>query len=50
MFTGFLILANYQKIPLKTNYEIIPTRNIVFNFNAAGFEVLKNTTIQKLLF
>ncbi|MGV8946145.1 MAG: ATPase [Lutibacter sp.] len=26
--------------PHKTNYEIIPTRNIVFNFNAAGFEVL----------
>ncbi|MHB1106490.1 MAG: P-loop NTPase family protein [Lutibacter sp.] len=27
--------------PHKTNYEIIPTRNIVFNFNAAGFEVLE---------
>jgi len=26
--------------PHKTNYEIIPTRNIVFNFNASGFEVL----------
>jgi len=26
--------------PHKTNYEIIPTRNIVFNFNATGFEVL----------
>ena len=25
----------------KTNYEIIPTRNIVFNFNASGFEVLE---------
>ena len=27
--------------PHKTNYEIIPTRNIVFNFNATGFEVLE---------
>ena len=27
--------------PHKTTYEIIPTRNIVFNFNAAGFEVLE---------
>jgi len=27
--------------PHKTNYEIIPTRNIVFNFNASGFEVLE---------
>lgn len=27
--------------PHKTNYEIIPTRNIVFNFNAVGFEVLE---------
>jgi len=27
--------------PHKTNYEIIPTRNIVFNFNSAGFEVLE---------
>jgi len=27
--------------PHKTNYEIIPTGNIVFNFNAAGFEVLE---------
>jgi len=27
--------------PHKTNYEIIPTRNIVFNFNANGFEVLE---------
>ena len=25
----------------KTTYEIIPTRNIAFNFNATGFEVLK---------
>lgn len=25
----------------KTNCEIIPTRNIVFNFNASGFEVLE---------
>ena len=27
--------------PYKINYEIIPTRNIVFNFNASGFEVLE---------
>ena len=27
--------------PHKTNYEIIPTRNIVFGFNAAGFETLE---------
>ena len=27
--------------PHKTNYEIIPTRHIVFNFNATGFEVLE---------
>ena len=27
--------------PHKTNYEIIPTRNIVFNFNTSGFEVLE---------
>ena len=27
--------------PHKTNYEIIPTRNIVFNFNANGYEVLE---------
>ena len=27
--------------PNKTNYEIIPTRNIVFSFNASGFEVLE---------
>ncbi len=27
--------------PHKTNYEIIPTRNIVFSFNASGFEVLE---------
>jgi len=27
--------------PHKTNYELIPTRNIVFNFNASGFEVLE---------
>ena len=27
--------------PHKTTYEIIPTRNIVFNFNASGFEVLE---------
>jgi predicted ATPase len=27
--------------PEKTNYEIIPTRNIAFNFNATGFEVLE---------
>lgn len=27
--------------PHKTNYEIIPTRNIVFNFNASGFEILE---------
>jgi DNA replication protein DnaC len=27
--------------PRKINYEIIPTRNIVFNFNASGFEVLE---------
>ena len=26
--------------PHKTNYEIIPTRNIVFSFNASGFETL----------
>lgn len=28
--------------PHKTAYEIIPTRNIVFNFNASGFEILEN--------
>ncbi|WP_317047333.1 P-loop NTPase family protein [Lutibacter citreus] len=28
--------------PHKTNYEIIPTRNIVFNFNASGFDVIEN--------
>jgi len=27
--------------PHKINYEIIPTRNIVFNFNATGFQVLE---------
>ena len=27
--------------PHKTNYEIIPTRNIVFNFNATGYDVLE---------
>ena len=27
--------------PHKTNYEIIPTRNIVFSFNASGFETLE---------
>ncbi len=27
--------------PHKTNYELIPTRNIVFNFNTSGFEVLE---------
>tara|TARA_R110001583_G_scaffold46395_2_gene145517 strand:+ start:1464 stop:2129 length:666 start_codon:yes stop_codon:yes gene_type:complete len=27
--------------PHKTNYEIIPTRNIVFSFNATGYEVLE---------
>lgn len=27
--------------PHKTNYELIPTRNIVFNFNTNGFEVLE---------
>ena len=27
--------------PHKTAYEIIPTRNIAFNFNAKGFEVLE---------
>lgn len=27
--------------PHKTNYEIIPTRNIVFNFNTSGFEILE---------
>jgi len=27
--------------PHKTNYEIIPTRNIVFKFNTSGFEVLE---------
>lgn len=27
--------------PHKTNYEIIPTRNIVFGFNASGFETLE---------
>jgi len=27
--------------PHKINYEIIPTRNIVFNFNASGFEVIE---------
>lgn len=27
--------------PHKTNYDIEPTRNIVFNFNASGFEILE---------
>ncbi|WP_363317281.1 hypothetical protein [uncultured Lutibacter sp.] len=27
--------------PHKTNYEIIPTRNIVYSFNATGFEILE---------
>lgn len=27
--------------PQKINYEIIPTRNIVFNFNTTGFQVLE---------
>jgi len=27
--------------PHKTNYEIIPTRNIVFNFNTSGFAVIE---------
>ncbi|WP_366837314.1 hypothetical protein [Lutibacter sp.] len=27
--------------PHKTNYEMVPTRNIVFNFNAIGFEVIE---------
>ncbi|UMB55517.1 ATPase [Lutibacter sp. A64] len=27
--------------PHKTNYELIPTRNIVFNFNTKGFETLE---------
>ena len=27
--------------PHKTSYEIIPTRNIVFNFNAKGYDVLE---------
>jgi len=27
--------------PHKTNYEIFPTRNIVFKFNTSGFEVLE---------
>ncbi|MBI9041814.1 hypothetical protein [Lutibacter sp.] len=34
--------------PHKTNYEIIPTRNIVFNFNASGFEILEHTTKLKI--
>ena len=33
--------------PHKTNYEIIPTRNIVYSFNAAGFIVLKKYTDTK---
>ena len=28
--------------PHKTNYQIVPTRNIVFNFNSTGFKVLEN--------
>jgi DNA replication protein DnaC len=28
--------------PHKINYELVPTRNIVFNFNAVGFQVLEN--------
>ncbi|WP_317041025.1 nucleoside/nucleotide kinase family protein [Lutibacter maritimus] len=27
--------------PHKTTYEIIPTRNIVYSFNATGFEILE---------
>ena len=38
--TSLMQLLTYLA-PHKTNYEIIPTRNIVFNFNAAGFEVLE---------
>jgi len=33
--------------PHKTNYEIIPTRNIIFNFNASGFDVLEKYTESK---
>ena len=38
--TSLMQLLTYLA-PHKTNYEIIPARNIVFNFNAAGFEVLE---------
>ena len=38
--TSLMQLLTYLA-PHKTNYEIIPVRNIVFNFNAAGFEVLE---------
>ena len=36
--------------PHKTNYEIIPTRNIVFNFNASGYDVLEkyNLNVQEI--
>ncbi|RXP45611.1 ATPase [Lutibacter sp. HS1-25] len=27
--------------PHKTNYSLVPTRNIIFNFNTSGFEVLE---------
>jgi len=27
--------------PHKTNYEMVPTRNIIFNFNASGFQVIE---------
>jgi DNA replication protein DnaC len=38
--TSLMMLLQHLA-PHKTNYEIIPTRNIVFNFNASGFEVLE---------
>ena len=38
--TSLMMLLQHLA-PHKTNYELIPTRNIVFNFNASGFEVLE---------
>ncbi len=38
--TSLMMLLQHLA-PHKTNYEMVPTRNIVFNFNASGFEVLE---------
>jgi DNA replication protein DnaC len=38
--TSLMMLLQHLA-PHKTNYEIIPTRNIVFSFNTSGYEVLE---------